>query len=332
MHGPALLGPELEDIGLRITVFNEEDQTTTDLLFNRSPVRIGRNRLNELVLNHNFISQWHAIIGFAQDSLTVVRVSGTNSVLVGDYKLQPSEEVTLDGSEVIRVKPFALHLQMVALPPNFRRASEGVALASTIAAPPAQDSGGSLRGLEQTALAELDSLSRRVLGMTLDEPGNLALFVARLEEVVEVFLRCFVALQKGQQQFQQATDIKVLGRRNPIEQASTTAELISALFSLVDLQATQHLENSFKNIMIHQVALLTGLMAGVRSLLEKLSPEAIAKAASEEHRIVGVRTLWQTYQRIHSDLAEEDAETFETIFGPQFAKAYSALVGEKLKP
>jgi predicted component of type VI protein secretion system len=331
MHGNAQLDPELEDIGLRITVFNEEDQSTTDLLFNRSPVRIGRNHLNELVLNHSYISQWHAIIGFAKSSLTVVRVSGTNSVLVNEYKLLPNEEVALAGSEVIRLRPFALHLQMVTLPPNFRQAAEApVSLAPTLAV--AVPDGGPLRTLEQTALAELDSLSRRVLGRTMDEPGNLALFVARLEEVVEVFLRCFVALQKGQQQFQEATDIKVLGRRNPIERASSTAELSSALFSLVDLEAMRHLENAYKNIMIHQVALLTGLMAGVRSLLGKLSPEAVAKEAGKEHRKPGIRALWQTYQRIHADLAEEDAETFETIFGPQFAKAYSALVGEKLKP
>jgi predicted component of type VI protein secretion system len=331
MHGQAPLDPGLEDIGLRITVYNEEDQTTTDLLFNRSPVRIGRNHLNELVLNHSFVSQWHAIIGFAQHSLMVVRVSGTNSVLVNEHKLEPNEEVALSGSEVIRLKPFELHLQMVTLPPNFRQGVEGGPVSHAPTIEIAQGA-GSLRALEQAALAEFDSLSRRILGRTVDEPGNLALFAARLEEVVEVFLRCFVALQKGQQQFQEATDIKVLGRRNPIERASNTAELTNALFSLVDLQSSRHLENAFKNIMIHQVALLTGLMAGVRSLLDKLSPEAIAREAAKDHRKVGVRALWQTYERIHADLAEEDAETFETIFGPQFAKAYSALVGEKGKP
>jgi predicted component of type VI protein secretion system len=320
---------EVRDVGLRITVFNEVDQTTTDLLFNRFPVRVGRNRLNDLVLNHAYVSQWHAVIGFDTSKLSVAQVGSTNSVLVGDRKLQPNEEVALAGGETISIRPFALHVQAVSLPPSFRQPAQPAAAPSTFPAPPPEGV-PPIRALEDTALRELDSLCQRFLGQTLNAPGDVALFVARIEEILDVFLRCFVALQKGQQQFQQAVDIRVLGRHdNPVEQAASSAHLAGALFSLVELDAPRQLENAFKNVMIHQVALLTGLMAGVRSLLEKLSPEAITTIAEEEHRVASVRALWQTYQRVHGDLAEEDAETFETIFGPQFAKAYSALTGEQ---
>jgi type VI secretion system protein ImpI len=218
---------------------------------------------------------------------------------------------------------------MVALPPHFREAQatplHPLELPNTHGGiVPAQ------RVLEQTALKGMDGLSRKFLGHPQGSGEDLAFFTARIEEVLDVFLRCFLALQKGQQQFQRTMDIKVLGAGDDnLGRATTTAELAAALFALADGDATRRLENYFKNIMIHQVALLNGLMAGVRSLLAKLSPKAITKEAGKSHRLSGVRALWETYERIHGDLAEEDDETFETIFGPQFAKAYSDLVGDK---
>jgi len=317
------------EVGLRISVFNEVDQTTTDLLFSRFPVRVGRNRLNDLVLNHAYVSQWHAVIGFDKNKLSIAQVGSTNSVIVGDRKLQPSEEMALTGGEAISIRPFALQVQAVSLPPSFRHPAPAPAAPVAFPAPPPEGV-PPVRALEETALRELDSLCRRFLGQALNAPGDVALFVARLEETLDVFLRCFVALQKGQQQFQQAVDIRLLGRHdNPVDQASSSTDLAAALFSLVELDAPKQLENAFKNMMIHQVALLTGLMAGVRSLLEKLSPQTITALAEEEHRLVSARVLWQIYERVHGDLAEEDAETFETIFGPQFAKAYTALTGEQ---
>jgi len=45
-----------ENIGLRITVHNEVDGQTVDLLFNQFPIRIGRNKMNDLVLSHQYVS------------------------------------------------------------------------------------------------------------------------------------------------------------------------------------------------------------------------------------------------------------------------------------
>jgi hypothetical protein len=32
--------------------------------FKQSPVRLGRNPLNDLQLEEGFVSQWHAVVGF----------------------------------------------------------------------------------------------------------------------------------------------------------------------------------------------------------------------------------------------------------------------------
>lgn len=322
MH-PEARDNETEDFGLRVTVFNEIDGTTTDLLFSAFPIRIGRNKLNELVLNHPYVSQWQAVIGFARRTLSITQVGSTNSIVVGDRKLRPNEEAQLSGQEKIRIVPFDIYLQLVAVPrPQAPKPPPPAAELSVVSAQ---------YSLEQAALRALDGLSSQFLGLRLQSAQEIAAFSARLEETLSVFLRFFVALQKGQEQFRQALDLKVLDSagRNPVERVQDATELAATLLAPAHVEAIRALETAFKNIMIHQVALLNGLMAGVRTLLAKLSPKTVTKEAAKEHRSPNVKILWQTFERMHRDLAEEDNETFETIFGAQFGKAYAALVGKK---
>lgn len=326
--------PDPGNVGLRVTILNEVDGRTTDLLFNQFPVRIGRNPMNDLVLSHQYVSQWHAVIGMAQGGrLTVTQVGSSNSVVVGERKLLPNEEAVLTGEEALHIIPFVLHVQLVALPSELRKGP--ASFESMSYAQPSDDSQAQVDSghaeLEQAALKLIDRLSTKFLARTLQTPKELASFVGRIEASLGVFFRYFVALQKGQEQFRQALDIKALGgkSRNSVENAEDANELAALLLGTPGSSALTALESAFKNVLLHQVALVNGLMAGVRSLLAQLSPEAITAEAGKEHRSPGVRTLWETYEQIHRDLAEEDNQTFETIFGPQFGKAYANLFGKK---
>ncbi len=315
-------------MGLRVTVFNEIDGRTTDLLFNVFPIRVGRNKMNDLVLNHQYVSQWHAIIGLEQRRLTITQVGSSNSLMIGERRLRPNEEIELSGNEKIRITPFGLQIQLVALPGQAKPQS---VVRTPSAVSPAIGSPATQTSLEQTALQGLDHLSRSFLGRPLQTAEDVTSFTNNLEQTLSVFFRFFVALQMGQDQFKKALDIKALGsgRDNPVERVKDGNELSALLLAKESSASITELEHAFKNIMLHQVALINGLMAGVRTLLAKLSPKSIAKEAATEHRFINPKTLWPTYERIHRDLAEEDNETFETIFGKQFSKAYSDLVGQK---
>ncbi len=350
MSQPIQFDTDTGQLGLRVSVFNEMDGRTTDLVFNQSAIRIGRNHLNDMVLNHKYVSQWHAVLGFAQGTLRIMQVGSSNSVLVNDQKLAPNQELILNGSEAIRIIPFRLQIHVVPLPsevqqtplPNNGLASEAVFRGEHPEDPwnemgdPGMETGSSPLPLTaapddpamgKIALQVLEHIAERFWGRPLiDEPDVRALG-ARLEPTLEVFCRCFVALQRGQREFHQAMDIQVLGQHDhPVECATNATELASALLAPSQPNAIVVLENAYKNIMIHQVAMLNGLMAGVRTLMAKLSPDEVTREAAKEHLLLSARALWETYQRIHSDLAEEDNETFETIFGPQFGKAYLALL------
>ena len=93
---------------LRIGIFNEFDGQRSEMAFSSFPVRIGRNRRNDLVLLHEYVSQWHAVIGFVSGQLCIVQVGSSNSARVNGRKLVPNELQPLQGGEEIRVVPFRL--------------------------------------------------------------------------------------------------------------------------------------------------------------------------------------------------------------------------------
>mgnify|MGYP001056941924 CR=1 FL=1 len=52
------------------------------LAFTNSPVRLGRNPLNDLVLEDSFISQWHAVVRFDEQNTYYVDLGATNPTLI----------------------------------------------------------------------------------------------------------------------------------------------------------------------------------------------------------------------------------------------------------
>jgi type VI secretion system protein ImpI len=88
--------------------------------------------------------------------------------------------------------------------------------------------------------------------------------------------------------------------------------------------------------MSHQVALLNGVMEGVKTLLVKLSPKSLEDEFDKRGKKAGLfsnkyEALWKFYEEQHGDYSGEDKQTFLIIFGPQFSKAYAASAAEDYK-
>jgi type VI secretion system protein ImpI len=189
-----------------------------------------------------------------------------------------------------------------------------------------------LRGLMELLAAYMPNLEPP---QTVDE---LAMFMQCLQDTLDVFLRGFVRLREGHRQFEAQMDIRrgdEDGRRD-VETATTPEELARVLLDFREgsPEAPRDIEGVFADLMIHQVALLNGVMNGVKSLLGELSPAAIERNAEDPRRRGGgglqigpfrYRQLWDLYCERHSDLADEEREAFGLIFGPDFARAYAAF-------
>jgi len=88
------------------------------------------------------------------------------------------------------------------------------------------------------------------------------------------------------------------------------------------------------DLTMHQVAVLNGVMRGVKQLLAELAPDTIELAWRRKN--AGKSTIarffaalfsskegrWALYRERHGDLADEENERFRVIFGPEFAAEY----------
>ena len=171
----------------------------------------------------------------------------------------------------------------------------------------------------------------------LDSPDKLIGFAKRLRDTMQVFLKCFVSLRSGYQEFE-AEVLRKERQDEPggrVSAAKDHRELGRVLFAddAPVEQNSHELHEIFVEVMTHQVALLNGVMEGVKQLLGTLSPQAIEQRYEKKGKKGGLFSnkyegLWQEYQTAHADYQGEDKETFLIIFGPQFSRAYAATTGE----
>ncbi len=193
-------------------------------------------------------------------------------------------------------------------------------------------------GLEVLALTGLRELATSLVpGASLQTTGDVARLITKLHDALEVFCRCFLPLREGYAQFVSSMDLKNAASQRSlnrssgyrqVEAARTPADVATALLDFRDpsLDASAAVENIFADLMIHQVALLDGVMRGVKALLDELSPENIAQS-SGDRRGLGLafggrhKALWDAYCARFAEISQE-SETFSRILGPEFAEAY----------
>ena len=80
------------------------DAPERKLAFLTSPVRIGRNPLNDLLLNHEFVSQWHAVVRFDKREIVYADLGSTNGSALDGQRLQEREPtLVVDGRAILTI-------------------------------------------------------------------------------------------------------------------------------------------------------------------------------------------------------------------------------------
>jgi hypothetical protein len=97
--------------------------------------------------------------------------------------------------------------------------------------------------------------------------------------------------------------------------------------------AVRAVRTDLVDLTMHQVAVLNGVMRGVKQLLAELAPGTIEVALRrklEKRGFFGrifssfgaAKDRWDLYRERHGDLADEENERFRVIFGPEFVTEY----------
>lgn len=404
---------------LTLVVQDSQSGQNFEATFDRFPVRIGRNQLNDLHLDRAYVSQFHASIELNNGRLTAKDLGSTNGTVHNGQRMIRDQPVDLAALPELQIGPLVVRFSLV------EQAVESVARTGDLsildAATPAGAAIMNARTariqpgheepfmqqllpyidayrtawsnvyrlvyehltrlqpeiretyikrllIEHPAIAQESDFQKiaqyygtechelgpltmasaaqacvaelaRYFGSTekFDDPAKLLNFSRSMRDTMDVFLKCFVSLRDGHQEFEAEMLLKerLEERGNLVGGAKDHNALAKTLFD-PDGNTTNNcrdLHEIFVEVMTHQVAMIQGVMEGVRQLLEVLSPPAIEKRYDASGRKGGLfnnkyEGLWEEYQTVHADYQDEQKETFSTIFGPGFIGAYAKTAGE----
>jgi type VI secretion system protein len=167
----------------------------------------------------------------------------------------------------------------------------------------------------------------------LQTEADMQRFLEHLAELLETFARAFIELRQGHDQFGQQMAVPVTHDQNPLTRMRSTRELLRYLLDFKVAESAnrvQELMGGFVDVMIHQIALLNGMREGVKGLLMRLDPEHLGKGIGGVWPF-NLAKKWEKYTEQHRAFLDEERELTAVLFGPEFAKAYLAIVGDAAK-
>jgi predicted component of type VI protein secretion system len=185
-------------------------------------------------------------------------------------------------------------------------------------------------GAPSDGLALVRELSQRLLPSVpppsnAEEARNL---LDRVATLVETCARGVVEMQAGQERMGQELGVQTVKHYTGLRFAASAGAAIEYLLAdLGDARRLDELAMGFADSMSHQVAMLDGLVAGARSLVDQLEPRAIEVEAGAG-RIGRFKELWGTFSATWQRLAADDRKLVKALFGPEFARVYAEVGGE----
>lgn len=283
--------------------------------FESSPVRIGRNRLNDVVFHPLYVSQWHAVIRFEDNEVTVMDLGSTNGTTVNGQRLRREAPMYLTSSnDEVKIGNISLTFGFGTPDvsqsefPQYANLSEDETLFDVF------DPGDWLSNLR----GDGEPISR--------DDILVAFAMERVSLLIETFATSYVGLRDGTEQFEKEMGLYLVHESTPLHDAKTSQDLLNHLldWSADTGDRIDEVKRSYAELAVHQVALINGVMAGVRELLNDLQPKS--RGLGRFLPGYSVRDV----EKRRKDLLEEDRFA-KVVFGKAFERAYYAVTGRKIE-
>jgi type VI secretion system protein ImpI len=200
---------------------------------------------------------------------------------------------------------------------------------------------------DRAALLALQDLARAHVdpARVVTTPREIALFATNITMTLGTLFSGTMQLFSGMREFEHQLDLgpeQSVATMMPASRRPTSpAELSRALLDWRERTepALDLLRRRFNSLMVHQVAMLNGVMRGVKVLLTELAPKTLVKMLARGSGKGGKlrrfmswflpsRALWSLFSERYADLADEENERFRLLFGPEFASEYRQLSAE----
>jgi type VI secretion system FHA domain protein len=122
---------------------------------------------------------------------------------------------------------------------------------------------------------------------------------------------------------------------NPLKFSADDDDALTALLGVgrrTDMAPSAAVEDSLRDIRMHEVAVMAAMQVAVRGMLDELSPDKIRASADQG----GMALLpaqrkaraWDAYEARHTATVQALADDFDSIFGKNFARAYERALAE----
>lgn len=92
------------------------------------------------------------------------------------------------------------------------------------------------------------------------------------------------------------------------------------------------MHDAFNDLRAHSLGFMAGMRAAVEGLLKRFGPEALEKRLTEKSMLDSLlpmnrrAKLWDLYQQLYRNIAEEAEEDFHAVLGREFLRAYEEQV------
>jgi len=332
--------------------------------FDQSPVRIGRNPLNNVVLEGNFVSGWHGIIRFDNTGTYYFDLGSTNGTCLDGKKLQKNIAIPIQQATRFTIWMFELIVtpcvpgslstpqqrsSAVGPPAATGRSTEVYQMGATpqspshahsspsriipvggarMPTPPSSSHGGAQAPAPPSSSAFFSARPPSQFPTPDPAGAQPSDRLVRCLRIIGAFSEAFMGLKKGYEQFGSEVGVRPLTGTTPLHRARTSQEVVEYVLDTAtdpDVCA-RDLNAVFADMGIHDVALMEGISQSVHSLLAKLDPNALDfKSGAGLWSGSKAKAKWSDYVESFNNLLTEDAALHAEIFGEEFASAYASV-------
>jgi len=122
---------------------------------------------------------------------------------------------------------------------------------------------------------------------------------------------------------------------NPLKFSANDDDALTALLGVgrrTDMTPAAAIEDSLRDLRLHELASMAAMQVAVRALLEELSPEKI-RAGSDQGGLAVLPAqrkarAWDAFEARHASVVQALVDDFDSIFGKSFARAYERALDE----
>ncbi len=341
-------------LALNVRITNSKDGSVLERSFTKFPVRIGRSSLNDLQLDFGFVSQFHAVVERNEHTLFLRDLGSRNGSMISGAKVtahQPQDLAPVGFT--FDIGPLRFQTATLMVPRTGATDHRTAVLMAVDTGNPhgATEVWQAIAGPEvgrdpaSAALGAIRSLAKLYTPKSgpLQDAESVLRFVSKMKQCIDLLFGAYIPLRDGCKQFQTSMDLHQPvgsaaeeGPPAAIRAARRPGEIAAVALDWKDpgAEALAAMQTTFADFVIHQLALIDGVMHGVRGLLRELSPKVVEdafakKGASMRFGPFKGDALWKMYAEKHADFSEEESQAFSLVFGPEFVRAYKQLKGEK---